>query len=270
MTDKRQTTSGSSGQSISASTSATGKENIPGTTTIPTSNVHGPKSPNRRARKALHATWSTPGNIQVPGIGCDSISFLPETPVSWITSKVFAKLVNSNALLLFVYQSKSLIGDSSVLFSPPSIIRETLPETQDGEDAFGHPPHRPNSSIESTGSRSPSDKVYPLEKNWVNSPRYYMWLLMAGGREVGDGGLRAHPGPGGTDGEGPLLFGHGQTWRTTTSLQKEMHLLRLGDGLVTSDLVLDTTLVAFTIDFSIVFHHSHEFFLYSSYSVSPL
>ena len=64
----------------------------------------------------------------------------------------------------FLNQSKSLIGDSSVLFSPPSIIRETLPETQDGEDAFGHPPHRPNSSIESTGSRSPSDKVYPLEK----------------------------------------------------------------------------------------------------------
>ena len=108
------------------------------------------------------------------------------------------------------------------------------------------------------------------KKNWDNSPRYYMWLLMAGGREVGDGGLRAHAGPGGTDGEGPLLFGHGQTWRTTTSLQKEMHLLRLGDGLVTSDLVLDTTLVAFTMDFSIVFHHSHEFFLYSSYSVSPL
>merc|ERR1712071_329251 len=57
---------------------------------------------------------------------CDTISFLPETP------------------------SKSLIGDSSVLFSPPSIIRETLPETQDGDGAFGHPPHRPNSSIESS------------------------------------------------------------------------------------------------------------------------
>nr|CAH0102514.1 unnamed protein product [Daphnia galeata] len=136
MTDKRQTTSGgSSAPCVSASTSAAGKENIPGNTIVSTSNGSAPKSPNRRARKALHATWSTPGNIQVPGIGCDSISFLPETP------------------------SKSLIGDSSVLFSPPSIIRETLPETQDGDDAFGHPPHRPNSSIESTGSRSPSDKV---------------------------------------------------------------------------------------------------------------
>ena len=91
MTDKRQTTSGgSSAPCVSASTSAAGKENIPGNTIVSTSNGSVPKSPNRRARKALHATWSTPGNIQVPGIGCDSISFLPETPVSlfdWFVSK---------------------------------------------------------------------------------------------------------------------------------------------------------------------------------------
>ncbi|XP_059353193.1 myb-related protein A-like [Daphnia carinata] len=136
MTDKRQKTNVDSSAPSISSSSTTDKENIPGTrTAAPATNGLVPKSPSRRARKALHATWSTPGNIQVPGIGCDSMSFLPETP------------------------SKSLIGDSSVLFSPPSIIRETLPETQDGDDAFGHPPHRPNSSIESTGSRSPSDKV---------------------------------------------------------------------------------------------------------------
>ncbi len=89
MTDKRQTTGGSSGQSaVSATNSAAGKENMPGTTVVPNSNGPVPKSPNRRARKALHATWSTPGNIQVPGIGCDSISFLPETPVSRIKSFV--------------------------------------------------------------------------------------------------------------------------------------------------------------------------------------
>lgn len=79
LTDKRQKTSGgSSAPSISSSSSTMDKENMPGTRTA----VPAPKSPIRRARKALHATWSTPGNIQVPGIGCDSISFLPETPVS--------------------------------------------------------------------------------------------------------------------------------------------------------------------------------------------
>lgn len=87
MTDRRQTTGGTNSTAPSMSISS-GKENsIPdsSTTTATATASHAPvhnKSPNRRARKALHATWSTPGNIQVPGIGCDSISFLPETPVS--------------------------------------------------------------------------------------------------------------------------------------------------------------------------------------------
>lgn len=101
LTDKRQTTGGSSTTSISASTSATGKENMPGTTTTTTCNGPIQKSPNRRARKALHATWSTPGNIQVPGIGCDSLSFLPETPVS---------------ICLFLTGCLSLLTSNSFLF----------------------------------------------------------------------------------------------------------------------------------------------------------
>ena len=83
MTDKRQTT-GSSSTTSSGISSLSGKENVPNAVTaLPsTSTASGPRTPTRRARKALHATWSTPGNLQVPGIGCDSISFLPETPVS--------------------------------------------------------------------------------------------------------------------------------------------------------------------------------------------
>ena len=80
MTDKRQMTGDSTAPC--ATITANGKENIPGTTTAISTNGTSTKSPNRKARKALHATWSTPGNIQVPGIGCDSLSFLPETPVS--------------------------------------------------------------------------------------------------------------------------------------------------------------------------------------------
>ena len=83
MTDKRQTTGSSS--ATSATTSLSGKENVPSAVTaVPsTSTAPAPRTPSRRARKALHATWSTPGNLQVPGIGCDSISFLPETPVRY-------------------------------------------------------------------------------------------------------------------------------------------------------------------------------------------
>ncbi|XP_042223745.1 myb-related protein B-like isoform X2 [Homarus americanus] len=69
-------------------TSAIGKEN----------------SPSKKARKALLHSWSTPGEIQVPGFRSEPLTLMPETP------------------------SKSLIGDSSVLFSPPSIIRDTLHE----------------------------------------------------------------------------------------------------------------------------------------------
>lgn len=59
--------------------------------------------PNRRIRKALAPSWSTPGNISVPGV--TEISYTGETP------------------------NKSVVGDTSVLFSPPSIVHEDiLPE----------------------------------------------------------------------------------------------------------------------------------------------
>ncbi|XP_023716949.1 myb-related protein A isoform X2 [Cryptotermes secundus] len=58
--------------------------------------------PNKRIRKALAPSWSTPGNIYVPGV--TDISSIVETP------------------------SKSLGGDTSVLFSPPSIVRDVLSE----------------------------------------------------------------------------------------------------------------------------------------------
>lgn len=66
-------------------------------------------SPSKRVRKALHETWSTPGDIAVPGL--TSAGFAPLEPESFILPET---------------PSKSLLGDSSVLFSPPSIIRETL------------------------------------------------------------------------------------------------------------------------------------------------
>nr|CAD7401193.1 unnamed protein product [Timema cristinae] len=53
--------------------------------------------PNKKARKALAPSWSTPGNIVVPGV--TDFSFA-DTP------------------------GKSLVGDTSVLFSPPSILRD--------------------------------------------------------------------------------------------------------------------------------------------------
>jgi len=69
-------------------------------------------SPNKRgARKALAARWSTPAtlsNMMFGGTG-DQSMMNPETP------------------------SKSLLGtdtSNSMLFSPPSILRETLPEAQ--------------------------------------------------------------------------------------------------------------------------------------------
>ncbi|CAL4068454.1 unnamed protein product [Meganyctiphanes norvegica] len=63
-------------------------------------------SPSKKARKALQlSSWSAPGDVHVPGFSHqEQLSLMPETP------------------------SKSLIGDSSVLFSPPSIIRDTLPD----------------------------------------------------------------------------------------------------------------------------------------------
>jgi hypothetical protein len=38
--------------------------------------------PNKRIRKALAPSWSTPGNISVPGV--TDISYIAETPV-WIS-----------------------------------------------------------------------------------------------------------------------------------------------------------------------------------------
>lgn len=85
----------------------------------PTSTAEVPKrrgnkenlSPSKRVRKALHETWSTPGDIAVPGL--TSTGFAPLEPESFILPET---------------PSKSLLGDSSVLFSPPSIIREALAE----------------------------------------------------------------------------------------------------------------------------------------------
>lgn len=68
-------------------------------------------SPPKRVRKALHQTWSTPGEIPVPGLTATGFAVLDADP-----------------FMLPETPSKSLLGDSSVLFSPPSIIRETLPE----------------------------------------------------------------------------------------------------------------------------------------------
>ncbi|KAL3199011.1 hypothetical protein MRX96_044110 [Rhipicephalus microplus] len=60
-------------------------------------------SPSKRVRKALHETWSTPGDIAVPGL----------------TSTGFAPL-EQEVFILPETPSKSLLGgDSSVLFSPP-------------------------------------------------------------------------------------------------------------------------------------------------------
>ncbi|XP_046662074.1 myb-related protein B-like isoform X3 [Homalodisca vitripennis] len=65
--------------------------------------------PHKRVRKALAPSWSTPGMISVPGV--TDLSFA-ETP------------------------SKCLSGsESSVLFSPPSIVRDMLSET---DDSFLH------------------------------------------------------------------------------------------------------------------------------------
>ncbi|KAK2154147.1 hypothetical protein LSH36_275g02011 [Paralvinella palmiformis] len=65
----------------------------------------------RKARKSLDKKWSTPGDLQLG----DTL-ILPETP------------------------SKSLIGDQSIVFSPPSIIKETLHEEKISlNDAFTLP-----------------------------------------------------------------------------------------------------------------------------------
>ncbi|XP_022250273.1 myb-related protein A-like isoform X5 [Limulus polyphemus] len=89
--------------------------------------------PNKKVRKALHSTWSIPGEVTVPGLGVsvnESFPINPETP------------------------SKSLMGDSSVLFSPPSIIKETLPEES---ETFN------NAFVAPSGSAIPKQKATLLQ-----------------------------------------------------------------------------------------------------------
>ncbi|XP_045175051.2 myb-related protein B-like isoform X2 [Mercenaria mercenaria] len=75
------------------------------------------KKPNkipsvRRARQSLNQKWPTNNAPLYPST--DSLLLSPETP------------------------SKSLIGDTSILFSPPSIIKDTLPD-KETEEVFNMP-----------------------------------------------------------------------------------------------------------------------------------
>ncbi|CAH1785255.1 unnamed protein product [Owenia fusiformis] len=77
-------------------------------------------SPMKKARKSLDNKWSTPGEVhfgqaQITQLTHNGLILMPETP------------------------SKSLIGDSSLVFSPPSILKDTLHDTQDLNDAFAFP-----------------------------------------------------------------------------------------------------------------------------------
>jgi len=89
---------------------------------------------NKGARKALGPRWSTPAslpNMMFGGGGGDQSMLNPETP------------------------SKSLLGtdtSSSMLFSPPSILKETLPE-----EAAGHNPLLPAASQQE--ETSPTSKL---------------------------------------------------------------------------------------------------------------
>jgi len=89
---------------------------------------------NKGARKALGPRWSTPAslpNMMFGGGGGDQSMLNPETP------------------------SKSLLGtdtSSSMLFSPPSILKETLPE-----EAAGHNPLLP--AVPQQDETSPTSKL---------------------------------------------------------------------------------------------------------------
>ncbi|XP_052802522.1 myb-related protein A-like [Mya arenaria] len=61
--------------------------------------------PSKRARQSLNQKWPRP-SIQTVYPSQDTMLLSPETP------------------------SKSLIGDTSIVFSPPSIIKETLPDSE--------------------------------------------------------------------------------------------------------------------------------------------
>ncbi|KAF0312427.1 Myb-related protein A [Amphibalanus amphitrite] len=93
-------------------------------------------SPKRRARRTLAHTWSTPGNINVPGLTAATAAPLPpvcptvqpETP------------------------SKSLTADHSVLFSPPSILPDSLPASP---RAARHAAHTPAAGGGKASRRAP-------------------------------------------------------------------------------------------------------------------
>ncbi|KAK3915228.1 Transcriptional activator Myb [Frankliniella fusca] len=77
--------------------------------------------PNKKVRKALAPSWSTPGNISVPGVTDPSfVAESPNKPVNVDRSVPFSPSCS------FVVEtpSKSLVGDRSVLFSPPSIMTD--------------------------------------------------------------------------------------------------------------------------------------------------
>ncbi|XP_034247056.1 myb-related protein B isoform X2 [Thrips palmi] len=77
--------------------------------------------PNKKVRKALAPSWSTPGNISVPGV--TDPSFVVESPSKSLTAE---RSVTFSPSCSFVVEtpSKSLVGDRSVLFSPPSIMTD--------------------------------------------------------------------------------------------------------------------------------------------------
>lgn len=88
-------------------------------------------SPNKRVRKSLDRKWSTPGEVRVDFFSQnDSILMMPETP------------------------SKSLIGDQSIVFSPPSIIKETLHGCNKLNEAFALP-QSPRNKLKNTKSLFP-------------------------------------------------------------------------------------------------------------------
>lgn len=61
----------------------------------PSSNNAGGKenSPSKKARKALLHSWSTPGEIQVPGFRSEPLALMPETPVSWMSMKTLSATI---------------------------------------------------------------------------------------------------------------------------------------------------------------------------------
>ncbi|XP_063238961.1 myb-related protein B isoform X2 [Bacillus rossius redtenbacheri] len=90
--------------------------------------------PNKRARKALAPSWSTPGSVCVPGVS----ELFYDTPC------------------------RSASGDlSSVLFSPPSIVREMVGE--DGSDPYLKFVPLPQSASPSSKERSGRTKAVCLK-----------------------------------------------------------------------------------------------------------